>query len=76
MKPFVSKAPNPSLAESVSDLVAEGGNMLASDDAPVAAAKAPVNTQTPVGSAAQIWLGRGPLPLLRRILRRSSNGSS
>lgn len=76
MKPFVSKAPNPSLAESVSDLVAEGGNVLASDDAPIAAAKAPVDALTPVSSAAQIWLGRAPLPLLRRILRRSSNASS
>jgi hypothetical protein len=76
MKPFVSKTPNPTLTESVSDLVAEGGNVLASDDAPVAAARAPVDTHAPVGSPAQIWPGRGPLPLLRRILRRSSNGSS
>ncbi len=76
MKPFVTKTPNPTLAESVGDLVAEGGNVLASDDDPIAATKTPVDTQAPASSAAQIWLGRGPLPLLRRILRRSSNGSS
>jgi len=76
MKPFVSKTPNPTLAESVSDLVAEGGNALASDDAPIAAAKAPADTQAPASSAAQIWPGRGAMAPWRRILRRSSNGSS
>jgi hypothetical protein len=32
MNPFSGKNPNPSVAQSVSDLVAEGGNVLASDD--------------------------------------------
>jgi hypothetical protein len=34
MNRFTSKNPDPCVARSVSDLVAEGGNVLASDDAP------------------------------------------
>jgi hypothetical protein len=41
MNPFIGKNPNASIAQSVSELVAEGGNVLASDDAPTAAGQAP-----------------------------------
>jgi hypothetical protein len=39
--------PNPSVAQSVSDLVAEGGNVLATDDAPTAVRQTPLETTTP-----------------------------
>lgn len=43
---FVKRAP-PSLPRAVTDLVAEGGNVLASDDAPVSRGGAGAGSRTP-----------------------------
>jgi hypothetical protein len=50
MNPFIGKNPNASVAQSVSELVAEGGNVLASDDAPTAAGQAPLETTMPANT--------------------------
>jgi hypothetical protein len=75
MNPFSGKRKNPSVAQSVSDLVAEGGNVLASDDAPTAAGQAPLETTTPANTwrpIPQIRLDASLLPAPRRILLRPS----
>jgi len=46
MNPYIAREKS-SVAESVSRLVAEGGNVLASDDGPTAAGHAPVETTMP-----------------------------
>jgi hypothetical protein len=50
MNPFIGKNPNASIAQSVAELVAEGGNVLASDDAPTAAGQAPLETTMPANT--------------------------
>ena len=60
MNPYIGKRKNQSVAESVSRLVAEGGYVLASDDAPTAAGHAPVETTMPANRGrptSQIRLG-------------------
>jgi hypothetical protein len=66
---------NPSVAQSVTDLVAEGGNVLASDDAPTAAGQVPFETTMPANTGrptSQIRVGAGLLAAARRILLRPS----
>jgi len=75
MNSFIDKNPNPSVAQSVSDLVAEGGNVLASDDAPIVPgqtfleASMLVNTRR---ATSRIRVGQSPLLSPHRILLRAS----
>jgi hypothetical protein len=81
MNPFIRKNPNPSVAQSVSELVAEGGNVLASDDAPTAAGQAPLETTMPANTArptSQIRMGPSSrvapsrIPLQPGVQRRAT----
>ena len=51
MKRFIGNNPNASVAQSVSELVAEGGNVLESDDAPRPARRAPLETTVRANAA-------------------------
>lgn len=73
MKPTIGKNRNPSVAQSLSDLVAEGGNVLASDDAPITARQAPLETTMPANTGrptSQIRLDSGSQAASSRILQR------
>jgi hypothetical protein len=73
MKPFIGNNPNASVSQSVSELVAEGGNVLESDDAPTAAGQAALETTMPANTArptSQIWTGPGSRAAPSRILLR------
>jgi len=73
MKPIIDENRNPSVAQSVSDLVAEGGNVLASDDATIAANQAPLETTMPANTGrttSQIRADSGSQAAPSRILRR------
>jgi hypothetical protein len=73
MKPIIDKNRNPSVAQSVSDLVAEGGNVLASDDATIAANQAPHGTTMPANAGrptSQTRMESGSQAAPSRILRR------
>jgi len=70
MKPFIGNDPNASVLQSVSELVAEGGNLLESDDAPTAAGQAPLETTMPANAArptSQIRMDPGSRAALSRI---------
>jgi hypothetical protein len=73
MKAIIDKNRNPSVAQSVSDLVAEGGNVLASDEATIAANQAPLETTIPANTGqptSQIRMDSGSQAAPSRILRR------
>ena len=50
MKPFIGNDPNASVTQSVSRLVAEGGKVLESDDAPTATGQGPLETTMPANT--------------------------
>ena len=75
MKPFIDKNPNPSVAQSVSDLVAEGGNALASDDAPIVPGQTFVETSMLLNAGqatSGFRVGQSPLLSPHRILPLAS----
>ena len=81
MNPYIGKRKNPSVAESVSRLVAEGGYVLASDDAPTAAGHAPVETTMPANTGrptsqirlgASSWAAPSRIPLRPGVQRRAT----
>jgi hypothetical protein len=72
---FIGKNPNPSVAQSVSALVAEGGNALASDDAPIVSGQTLLETTMLVNTrraTTQFRVGQSSLLTPHRILLRAS----
>jgi hypothetical protein len=75
MNPFIGKSPNDSVAQSISALVAEGGNVLASDDAPIASGQTLLETTMLVNTrraTTQFRVGQSLLLTPHSILLRAS----
>src|ERR1700756_4019222 len=81
MKPFIRNNRTESVTESVSKLVAEGGKVLESDDAPTATGQGPLETTMPAntgrptvriraGSSSRATLSK--IPPLSGVQRRST----
>jgi hypothetical protein len=72
---IIEKSPNPTVAESVSELVSEGGNVLPSDDAPIDPRKTALETtllEDTRRAASQIRVGQSLLMTPHRLLMRAS----
>ena len=75
MNPFIDKNPNPSVAQSVSELVAEGGKVLASDDAPIVSGQTFLETSMLLNSrqaTSRFRVGQSRLLSPHRMLLRAS----
>ena len=75
MNPFIDKNPNPTVAQSVSELVAEGGNVLPSDDAPTVPSQTFLETSMLLNSrqaTARFRVGQSRLLSPHKILLRAS----
>ena len=75
MNRFIWKNPNPSVVQSVSELVAEGGNVLASDDAPIVSGQTLLETTMLVNTrraTSQFRVGQSQLLAPHKILLRAS----
>jgi hypothetical protein len=75
MNSFIDKDPNPSVVQSVSELVAEGGNVLASDDAPIVPGQTFLETSMLANTrraTSRIRVGQSPLLSPHKILLRAS----
>jgi len=75
MNPFIGRNPNASVAQSVSALVAEGGNVLASDDAPTVPRQTLLEAAMLANArqaASRFGAGQSSLLAPHRILLRAS----